>query len=36
LADLGDPRGLWSYGYALAEGYDGKINLSKAMKYFKM
>jgi TPR repeat protein len=35
-ADLGDPRGLWSYGYALAKGYDGKINLSEAMKYFKM
>jgi serine/threonine protein kinase len=35
-ADLGDPRGLWSYGIAISQGYDGNINLPEAMKYFKM
>jgi NIMA (never in mitosis gene a)-related kinase len=35
-ADLDDPRGLWSYGLALEEGYNGKIDLPEAMNYFKM
>jgi serine/threonine protein kinase len=34
-ADLGDANGLWSYGYALAQGYNGNINLPEAMKYYK-
>jgi TPR repeat protein len=34
-ADLGDSRGMLNYGVALAKGYDGQINLRKAMKYFK-
>jgi serine/threonine protein kinase len=34
-ADLGDPKGLWSYGIALARGLNGGINLRKAMNYFK-
>jgi TPR repeat protein len=35
-ADLGDSRGIFSYGICLHEGYDGKVNLPEAMKYFKM
>jgi serine/threonine protein kinase len=35
-ADLGDPRGLWSYRIVLENRLNGKINLPEAMQYFKM
>jgi serine/threonine protein kinase len=34
-ADLGDPRGLWSYGMALSGGYDDIINPPEAINYYK-